>query len=483
MPLGQHRVGIADRSHHRFETGRSPPSVRRWLAKPTDTPAPRTGGRQVGRADLDELWLAAEDARRWDSKCGAGNAMASSVSAVLQDRAAPLLRGTYTEKIGAELFSATAELARVAAWAAVDMGQHSTAQQHFIQALRLARSAGDIQTGSYVLATMSLHAYLQGHLTEAIDMAEGAYEQGKHDAAPRVLAFAKLAEARAHGRARDARSAGQSLAAAEELLASIRPGTRDAEQVGYLTHARISTDAVEICRDLGDLKAALRWSRQAEVMPVGLYTRAVGIRRAVLSSAHIQAGELDHGLDLGAQAVEILTRVRSTRAHTYVREVVDSLRPWQTHKPAREFVRQATTALALPYAWLYSRVVGSGTDLGELSRSITWLFDCEWGLLVRPRTPCRTTTRIDAPSGVGQSLLLAALDGDGAGHVDRCTVLGLAGVRGDRRREGRGGYGCVRHGRGGSERPRGRLRLSGLWPLLGPGPRPLPAQAEGFTAP
>ncbi|MFJ6486444.1 MULTISPECIES: hypothetical protein [unclassified Streptomyces] len=51
---------------------------------------------------------------------------------------------------------------------------------------------------------MSLHAYLQGHVNEAIDMAEGAYEQGKHQAAPRVLAFAKLAEARAHGKADDA---------------------------------------------------------------------------------------------------------------------------------------------------------------------------------------------------------------------------------------------------------------------------------------
>ncbi|MEW2374411.1 hypothetical protein AB0940_34435 [Streptomyces sp. NPDC006656] len=144
--------------------------VRRWLAKPTDTPAPRAGGRQVGRADLDELWLAAEDARRWDTKCGGGNTMASSVSAVLQDRAAPLLRGTYTEKIGAELFSATAELARVAAWAAADMGQHSTAQQHFIQALRLARSAGDVQTGSYV--RLSQQTALRGPSRTCISLAD-----------------------------------------------------------------------------------------------------------------------------------------------------------------------------------------------------------------------------------------------------------------------------------------------------------------------
>lgn len=62
---------------------------------------------------------------------------------------------------------------------AADMRQHSTAQQHFIQALRLARSAGDVQTGSCVLATMSLHACLHGHLTEAIDTAEGACGQAE----------------------------------------------------------------------------------------------------------------------------------------------------------------------------------------------------------------------------------------------------------------------------------------------------------------
>ncbi|WP_185899584.1 hypothetical protein [Streptomyces sp. WAC07061] len=39
---------------------------------------------------------------------------------------------------------------------------------------------------------------------------------------------------------------------------------------------------MEICRALGDLESAPRWSRQADVMPVGVYTRAIGIPRAVL---------------------------------------------------------------------------------------------------------------------------------------------------------------------------------------------------------
>ncbi|MGW5679852.1 hypothetical protein ACWEV4_33060 [Streptomyces sp. NPDC003860] len=39
--------------------------VTRWLADPADPPPQRENGRRVGRADLDELWHAADEARRW----------------------------------------------------------------------------------------------------------------------------------------------------------------------------------------------------------------------------------------------------------------------------------------------------------------------------------------------------------------------------------------------------------------------------------
>ncbi|MFD7974116.1 ISL3 family transposase [Streptomyces clavifer] len=120
--------------------------------------------------------------------------------------------------------------------------------------------------------------------------------------------------------------------------------------------------------------------------------------------------------------------------------------------------------------WLCTRVAGSGTDLGEPSRSVTLMFDCEGLARVRRRTPCRLTAGIDAPSGACRSMPWSAVDGDGAVHAGRYIVLGLAGVRRDRRggcrgghgrvRHGRGGcrggHGRVRHGRGGGERPRGR---------------------------
>lgn len=253
--------------------------VNRWLVKPADPSADQSApdgnattpvGRlrreagRVGAADLEELWTAAEEARRWDSKFGGGNWRSSSVVDCLKHRAAPLLRGTHTEEVSRELFTVTAELARVAARSAFDAGDHHSAQRHFVQALRLARASGDVQCGAYVLATVSLQTMLRGYTSEAVDMAEGAYERSKHEAAPRVLAFVKLAEARAHGKAGDARSAAAALTMSKNLLDRIGPDTRDPAWLRYLTHARISTDAAEIYRDLANPAAALRWNRQAD---------------------------------------------------------------------------------------------------------------------------------------------------------------------------------------------------------------------------
>ncbi|MFJ4623638.1 sporulation protein [Streptomyces sp. NPDC088812] len=322
--------------------------VTRWLTQPADAATAHQGGRRVGRSDLTELWQAADEARLWDSKFGGGNWKSSSVTECLRLRAAPLLSGTYTESIGKELFAATCELSRVAGWAAFDAGRHEEAQRHFVQALRLARAAGDVQAGAYVLTTMSLQTMLRGFPREAADMAEGAYERAKHSAAPRVLAFAKLAEARAYGRAGDPKAAGAALTHSEDLLGSIRPDSaRDPEWLSYLTHARLAADATEIYRDLGQPQAAITWNEQADAMPPGRFTRAVGIRLSILASTHLQDGDLEQSLHVGSRALEVLRTVSSARAHGYLHSLTADLKPWKKdNEHVSEFISRTRTELA-----------------------------------------------------------------------------------------------------------------------------------------
>ncbi|MFF3035748.1 sporulation protein [Streptomyces rubiginosohelvolus] len=322
--------------------------VTRWLVTPADEAADHKGSTRVGRADLEELRDAADEARRWDSKYGGGNWKANSVTVCLQERAAPLLRGSFTDEVGRDLFSVAAELSRLAGWTAFDVGQHDVAQRHFIQALRLARAGGDVELGCYVLTTMAMQSLLRGFGSEAVDMAQGAFERAGGQAAPRVLAFTKLIEARAHARERDGRAASRALAASEDLLSQAETSSGlEPAWIDFYHHARLSADAAEIFRDLKNPKAALAWNQQAAAMPSGVFTRSVGMRLAIVGTAHLQARDLDHGLELGNRSVDILARVQSSRAKDYVREFTAALAPWHREPTVREFVHRTRTDLGV----------------------------------------------------------------------------------------------------------------------------------------
>ncbi|WP_406154348.1 sporulation protein [Streptomyces sp. NBC_01023] len=322
--------------------------VTRWLVTPADETAEHDGGHQVGRADLDELREAADDARRWDSKYGGGNWKANSVTVCLQGRAAQLLRGSFADDVGRELFSVTGELSRLAGWTAFDVGEHDVAQRHFIQALRLARAGGNVQLGCYVLTTMAMQSLLRGFTGEAVDMAQGAFERAKGQAVPRVLAFTKLIEARAHARENDPRAASRALASSEDLLErASRDSGDEPAWIDFYHHSRLSADAAEVFRDLKNPRAALAWNQRAAAMPSGAFTRSVGMRLAIVGTAHLQARDLDHGLELGNRSVDILARVRSSRALDYIREFNTALAPWRREPAAREFVQRTREELGV----------------------------------------------------------------------------------------------------------------------------------------
>lgn len=314
--------------------------VRRWLIQPTDRHTHHKGSIRVGRADVAELNEAAERARHWDSKYGGGSSGASQVTACLQHKATPLLGGTYTDEVGTELFAATAQLARLAGFAAFDMGHHDLAQRHYVQALRLARAANDVPFGGYVLVTMAMQTALRGFHDDAIDMAQAAVERTKHVATPRTLAFFHLIEARAHARAGDQRAAGHTLAASERLLGLANPSHDDPPWIDFYNFSRLAADATEIHRDLGMPDHVLRWNTQA-TMPTGRFVRSYGMRLAIVGSGHLQVGHLEEGLLLGHQSIDVLQRVASKRSLDYLRDLTNRLEPWSKETAVQGFRERA----------------------------------------------------------------------------------------------------------------------------------------------
>lgn len=317
--------------------------VTRWLVSPTEPPIARSGRVLVGPAHIEELRDAADAARVWDSRFGGSGWKSQSLTAYLYERVTPLLRGSYPEGIGRELFSVTAEMARLAGWTAFDAGQQHVAQRHFIQALRLAKAGGDTDLGSYVLTTMAMQALMRGFPSQAIDMAQGAYERVP-SADPRVLGFAKLIEARAHARDGDARSACACLSEAERLQqAGEGSDSGRLAWMGFFTRQRIVTDAAEIFRDLGNPRATLAWHAMGE-MPGDAFARSRAIRLSVLASAYAQQGEIEHSLQLGRTSLRLFSRLQTVRGIDYLKIYTGSLRPWQRVPAVAGFVGDVQAA-------------------------------------------------------------------------------------------------------------------------------------------
>src|SRR5690606_21269608 len=132
-----------------------------------------------------------------DNRFGGGQ-VRSAVGDYLDTAVAPLLReGRYDERTGRRLASAAAELTRLAGWMAYDLEQHGLAQRYLIQALSLARSAGDHALGGEILAGMSHQAVYIGRPDHALDLARAAQLSARRSAADTPRAPARSPPPRA----------------------------------------------------------------------------------------------------------------------------------------------------------------------------------------------------------------------------------------------------------------------------------------------
>lgn len=112
-----------------------------------------------------------------------------------------------------------------------------------------------------------------------------------------------------------------------------------------MTHARLAADATEVHRDLEDPKGAFAWNALATPMPADRFTRATGIRVAVLSTSHLQNRELERGLTAANTSLRILSNVHSTRAHSYLHDVTRALAPWKGNPEVADLIQRTRTEL------------------------------------------------------------------------------------------------------------------------------------------
>ncbi|MET8010771.1 regulator [Streptomyces sp. NPDC005271] len=324
--------------------GRAPAQGRAPVPRQRHADRDRRGpGHRVTMGDIAALRSVSELFRTLDRTYGGGHARQALVR-YLEHEGEPMLRGTYSESTGRRLFAAIADLTRLAGWTSYDIAAHGLAQRYFVQALRLAQAAGDRPYGSYVLVTMSRQAVYLGHGREAVQLARVAQQGVGGSAPPVVQSLLHAVEARGHGVLGEVRACTASLARAERALETARPGDEVPYWVRFFDAAQLADEFGHCHRDLQQYRAAAQHAERSLQLRGPGFARGNLFCRVVLATARLGLGELEQACQLGAEAAQQASEMRSMRALEYVRDFERRLEPYRDAAPVRGY-RERVAAL------------------------------------------------------------------------------------------------------------------------------------------
>lgn len=324
------------------------PPVVRWLTATEAEKPLNDGGRPVGMPDVATIREMIGCYRRLDNRYGGGHAREAAVH-YLDVEVSPLLRdGRYDGRTATALLSVVAEMTQLVGWMTYDSDLHGLAQRYFIQALRLARAAGDQPLGAEILAAMSHQAVYLGYGATGVDLARSARATAVKAGMPALVAESEVMEAHGHGLSGDERACAAALHSAERTL-DRADRTRDPHWIGYFDQAYLSAKFGHCFRALGQGRQAERFAKRSLDMKGG-YTRGKAFNLALLGMSYLvrHDPEPERACAVGHEALPMTIELRSARANGYIAELLHHLAPYAGIPAVKQFETAARAALREP---------------------------------------------------------------------------------------------------------------------------------------
>ncbi|WP_237742872.1 hypothetical protein [Actinopolymorpha alba] len=273
--------------------------------------------------------------RDLDNRVGGGR-IRQTVVQYLHSEVSPLLRGRYVEQVGRQLFSAAAELTKLAGWMAYDEEEHGLAQRYLIQALRMARTASDHALGAEVLAAMSHQATYIGRPGDAVDLARAAQIGARKAGLAALESECHIVEAHGHAARDDAAACAESLRSAEKAFE--RSEATAPEWLTYFDEAYLSAKFAHCFRELSDNRRAGFYAERSLNMSDG-YRRGRAFNLCLLASARAAEEPLE-AVRIGDEAVSIVEGLSSRRSLSYLRDLRHRLSPHDSLAEVGDFRRR-----------------------------------------------------------------------------------------------------------------------------------------------
>ncbi|MEV4613823.1 transcriptional regulator [Kitasatospora sp. NPDC049258] len=309
---------------------------RDWLITPPDPVVARTGGTRVGLADVAAIRATTQMLVDLDHRFGSGHVRPVVVH-YLNSVVSGFLGGAYREETGRQLFGAVARLTELAGYMAVDTAQPGLAQRYYIQALRLAQAADDRGYGGYVLAASMSHlAATLGNPREIAQLARAAQEGARSVATPTAMAMFYAAEARGHALLGDTAACEAVAAKALAAMERRRPED-DPDWIAHFDEAYLADELAHCHRDLQQGEKAEQYARTALELHPAHRVRRRAVDLVLLATAQLQQRDLERACQTGAEAVRLLSGLRSNRGVEYLDDFRSRLEPYRAHRAVREF--------------------------------------------------------------------------------------------------------------------------------------------------
>ncbi|KAA5836388.1 XRE family transcriptional regulator [Saccharopolyspora hirsuta] len=312
-----------------------------WLVAARHDTANGSGKRRVSPGDIAGVQSMTEMFDRLDGQHGGGHARRALIEFLRTDLAA-LLRGSYSDETGRELFKVASQATLLGAWMSYDAGLHGLAQRYFIQALKLAESTGDRLRGASILDAMSHQATFLGKYREAANLARAARMGTETAGSPSASAHFYAMEARALARLGDAAECDRAMSAAVREFERRNPEDDPADWFAYFNEAELAAELGHCNRDLGRSVDASTYAAQSLGPTESGYVRSDFFATMVLADAYLDQGEAEQACRVALGALEIGEQLKSARCQAYVDEFRQRLDRVGNSATVRDFAEQAS---------------------------------------------------------------------------------------------------------------------------------------------
>lgn len=313
-----------------FSVGGLSAPCRDWLVHAIAT-APHRPPRAVTSVQLAAIRDTFTAFQGLDTSHGGGHARLALVQ-YLKTTVLPLLHVDHDDRTHADLFSAAAEHAYLAAWMSWDDALPGMAQRYFTQALRLAQEAGDPLLGAHILTGTAHLTLSQGQPAEALQLLRAAQAGARTgQAAPAILARLLVLQARALAMLDETAPAAAAAHAAAQAHDRIQSG----EIPGYADYIDVAYLAGETAIALARI-GQLRQAQQAATTSLqdggrGSTGRRAAFTFAALAHAYTKAGDLEAAATATDDAVTAAGHLHSHRALQAIAQARAELTPHLLH--------------------------------------------------------------------------------------------------------------------------------------------------------